>query len=324
MSDQRTERRVVIAGPVHPALTSRLQESCTLRVWDDAKHAIPHATLMEWLQDADAFVPHGGIQVDGSLLAKAPRLRVIAQSAVGYDNVDVKACKAKGVPFANTPGVLVNATADLTFALVLLVMRRLVEAVDHVRSGRFAHGEAMPYGHDLALKTLGIIGMGDIGSAVAKRALASDMHVMYHNRSRRMGDQQLGAVYGTLSEVLAQSDCIVVLTPLTEHTRGLFGAAQFAQMKRSAFFVNAARGQVVDTAALVAVLQEGVIAGAALDVTDPEPLPAEHPLLHMKNVIVTPHIGSATHETREAMALLTADNILRGLDGLPLLTEVFM
>lgn len=312
---------VVVTGGIHPAGIERLQQSCTVRLWEE-HGVIPRATLLSWLNDADALVSSSGVLVDAPLLAAAPQLRVIAQSSVGYDNVDVSACKRAGVPFANTPGVLVDATADLTYALILMVMRRLVEAVDHVRLGMWNDGITMPYGHDLGQKTLGIVGMGDIGTAVARRARASNMKIVYHNRRRRLDDETLDATHLPLAGLLAQSDCVVVLTPLSPATEGLFGSSQFANMKPGSFFVNASRGLVVDTAALVTSLESGHLAGAALDVTDPEPLPADHALLKMKNVVVTPHIGSATHETRTAMALLTADNIIRGLARQPLLSEV--
>jgi len=312
---------VVITGGIHRTGVEKLLQHCSVRLWD-GEGTIPRAQLMEWLQEADALIPSFGVKVDQELLAAAPKLRVIAQSAVGYDNIDIAACAAAGVPFGNTPGVLVDATADLTLALLLIVMRRLGDAWEHVRSGRWSDGQALPYGSDLANKTLGIVGMGDIGSAVATRARACGMDIVYHNRTRRIGDEQIPAVWLPLGELLRTSDCVVALTPLTERTRGMFNHDLFAQMKAGAFFVNASRGTVVTTDDLTAALESGHLGGAALDVTDPEPLPASHPLLKLRNVFVSPHIGSATEDTRIKMAELTADNILRGLSAQPLLTPV--
>lgn len=313
--------KVVVTGGIHPAGIVALQKQCTVQLWQ-GEGTIPRSLLYEWLQDADALVPSSGVKVDQDLLSHGPKLRVIAQSAVGYDNVDVAACLAAGVPFANTPGVLVNATADLTFALVLIAMRRLGEALDHARSGRWQEGVPLAFGTDLAEKTLGIVGMGDIGTAVARRARASQMRIVYNNRSRSSVEDALKATWMPLSQLLSEADCVVVLTPLTAQTKGMFSTKEFQSMKPGSYFVNAARGSIVDTNALVTALQQGLLSGAALDVSDPEPLPTDHPLLHMPNVVVTPHIGSATNETRRKMAELTAENILLGIEGQPLRTQV--
>lgn len=218
----------------------------------------------------------------------------------------------------NTPGVLVEATADLTFGLLLCAARRIHEGWDFVRQGRWAAGEGFPFGFDLFGKTLGIVGLGRIGAAVAKRARVFGMEVLYHNRRRRPDEQDLGIRYADFNSLLEQADCIIVLSPLSAETRDMFGREQFARMKPSVYFINAARGPIVDTGALVEALTARQIAFAAMDVTDPEPLPAGHPLLQLPNVLITPHIGSATIETRTAMALLTADNLLAGLARHPL------
>ena len=262
------------------------------------------------------------IRIDAELLRHAPKLRVIAQSSVGYDNVDVAACTAAGIPFGNTPGVLTEATADLAFLLVMCAARRIKESLAIVREGGWQPSLQLPLGVDLYGKTLGLVGMGQIGSAVARRAQACGMNVVYHNRRRKPAGEEGGAVYAGFDELLVQADFVVVLTPLNAESRGLFGREQFAKMKRTAYFINAARGAIAVTEDLYAAVRDGVIAGCALDVTDPEPLPADHPLNGLPNAFILPHIGSATQETRDAMALLAAENITLGLQRKPLKTCV--
>jgi len=308
---------VVMTGKLLPPAQQKIIEQCNVKLWDKDE-PIPRDLLIDWLKDAEGLVTTGNIRVDDELLVHAPNLRVIAQSAVGYDNIDITSCTRHGIPFGNTPGVLVETTADLAFSLLLCAARRIHEGWNFVREGNWKPGQNIPFGVDLYGKTLGIVGMGQIGAAVAKRAFAFGMKVIYHNRNRRPDEQQLGAEYATFDNLLAQADCIVVLTPLSEKTRGLFGRDQFAKMKPTTYFVNVSRGPVVDTEALIDALKTNKIAYAALDVTDPEPLPGDHPLLNLPNVLITPHIGSATTETRTRMALLTADNLLAGLAGRPL------
>lgn len=304
---------VMTGGLLAPAL-ERIQEVCTIKGWEK-KDPIPREILFDWLADAEGLIVTGNIQVDEELLLHAPLLKVIVQSRVGYDNIDIEACTRHGVLFGNTPGVLVDATADLAFSLLLCSARRIHEGWNFVRAGAWRPGYNIPFGIDLAGKTLGIVGMGQIGAAVAKRAKAFGMNVIYYNRHRRLDEDQIGATYDPFDVLLDKADCIIVLTPLTAQTRGLFGREQFARMKSTAYFINVSRGPVVDTEALLDALQTGKIAYAALDVTDPEPLPADHPLLQLANILVTPHIGSATTETRTAMAQLAADNLLAGLTG---------
>jgi glyoxylate reductase len=301
--------KVVLTGKTWPIPYAKLQEHCDLKEWA-GPGPIPRELLMEWLEDAEGLLSVGhGIKVDEELLKAAPKLKVVAQSGVGYDNIDVAACTMKGVPFGNTPGVLVEATADLTFGILLSAMRRIHEGWSWVRTGQWR--EVM--GTDLYGKTLGIYGMGDIGAAVAKRAKASGMQIIYHNRTRKQDDGQLGARYVSFDGLLEEADCIVVLVPLSDQSRGMFGKEQFDRMKKSAYFVNASRGPVVQTEALYDALKHNKIAYAALDVTDPEPIPGDHPLLGLPNILITPHIGSATFETRNRMAMLAVDNLLAGL-----------
>lgn len=312
---------VVITGQVLPIVTELLAPHCVIKHWDQ-KAPMPRNLLYEWLVNATGLFATDRVTIDEDLLAHAPQLRVIAQASVGYDNVDIDACTARGIPFSNTPGVLINTTADLAFGLLLTAARRIHEGWNFVRSGQWQHGARLPFGVDLHGKTLGIVGMGQIGAAVAKRAQASGMHVIYHNRKKRSDDQELGATYTPFDTLLATADFIVVLVPLSAQSRGMFGREQFAKMKASAYFINAARGGLVDTTALYEALRDHRIAYAALDVTDPEPLPAEHSLLNLSNILITPHIGSATSETRTRMATLAVQNLLAGLTKKPLPTCV--
>lgn len=309
--------KIVMARSLMAEAQQKLSEICDIKLWDKDE-PIPDTILADWLKDAEGLVAAGNIKVTEQLLSYAPKLKVIAQSAVGYDNIDVNACTKRGIPYGNTPGVLVDATADIAFGLLLCAARRIHEGWDFVRQDQWKPGKSLPFGIDLFGKTLGIVGMGQIGVAVAKRAQAFGMKVIYNNRNRRSDDQEIGARYVSFDGILEQADAIIVLTPLSPATRGLFGTEQFAAMKPTAIFVNAARGQIVDTNALVEALVSGKIAYAALDVTEPEPLPGDHPLVKLPNVLITPHIGSATTETRNRMSLLTVENLMAGLEGRPL------
>lgn len=270
--------------------------------------------------EANAIMADGHFRIDAAFLDTTPHLKVVGLSSVGYDAIDVEECARRGVPVSNCRGTLTETTADLTWFLVLAAMRNITAALGWVRSGSWMEATA-PFGVDVEAKTLGIVGMGAIGSAVAKRARASGMQIIYHNR-RKPEREEPGARYVSFDELLGLADCIVVLIPLSAQSRGMFGRAQFEKMKSSAYFVNAARGPIADTQALYDALVAKKIAGAALDVTDPEPLPPDHPLLALPNVFITPHIGSATPETRERMSLNAAQNIVAGLRGEPLLTPI--
>jgi glyoxylate reductase len=245
-------------------------------------------------------------RVDRAAIEAAPRLRAISNYAVGTDNVDVEAATARGIPVGNTPDVLTGSTADLTVALMLAISRRLAEGEAIVRRGLW--GTWSPdflLGRDLHRATVGIVGAGRIGRAVARRLECFEARVLL--RGRASGPP--------LGELLAASDFVSLHVPLTDSTRGLIGEAELRAMKESAYLINTARGPLVDGAALERALREGWIAGAALDVTDPEPLPADHPLLEAPNLLVVPHVGSATERTRAAMAELAVDNLLAGLAG---------
>ncbi|WP_339235957.1 D-glycerate dehydrogenase [Oceanobacillus sp. FSL W7-1281] len=316
-----TVPKVIVIGKMNDIVIEKLQEQCELKIWDKPT-PIPEQLLKDWLKNAEGMISRGDVKVDEDLLSHAPALRVIAQSSVGYDNVDLDACTKHSVPFGNTPGVLVEATADLTFGLVLSSARRIQEGWEYVKEGKWDSPFNIPLGVDLYGKTLGIVGMGNIGRSVAKRAQASGMEIIYHNRSQRDENEILGAKYVSFDGLLEQSDFVVVLVPLSDSSRQLFGKKQFSKMKSTSRFINASRGAVVDTEALYEALVNKEIAYAALDVTDPEPINTDHPIINLENILITPHIGSATHETRLAMATLTVDNVLAGLNGKKLPTCV--
>ncbi|MBX7084237.1 MAG: D-glycerate dehydrogenase [Nannocystaceae bacterium] len=269
------------------------------------------------LPRADAILSLLTEPVDAAVLDAAPRLRVVSNMAVGVDNIDLAACAARGIPVGHTPGVLTDATADLTMALVLAHGRRVLEAADDARAGRWSTWSPDGWlGRDLCDATLGIVGWGQIGRAVARRAAGFGLHCLVHSRTPpapAAGIEPVG-----LAALLSRSDIVSLHVPLSPQTRHLVDARALAAMQPHALLVNTSRGAVVDQDALVDALRRGVIAGAALDVTDPEPLPPTHPLFSLPQVLVLPHIGSATLGTRRTMAELAARNVLAALRGEPL------
>lgn len=286
------------------------------RIDDVSADDLSREELIERMRDVDALICFPlTSRIDREMIDRAERLRVIATVAVGYDNIDLELCRERGIAVGNTPAVIANATADVGMALILATMRRVVRGVDFIRSGDWERGGMLPYGNDLARKTLGIFGMGAIGSALARRAQAAEMQIIYHNRTPR---PEAGARYVSFEELLASADVIAVTAPLTPQTRGAFGAEAFAKMKSGAYFVNIARGGLVVTDALYEALRSGHLAYAGLDVTDPEPLPLDHPLWTLENLVVTPHIGTSTSETRDDMLLVAVENVIAGLRGEPL------
>jgi glyoxylate reductase len=290
-----------------PAL-DRLSAAHEVDVWPGRDPPAPDA-LRERAAGAEALLTMLTDRVDAALLDAAPGLKAIANLAVGTDNIDLEAAAARGIPVGNTPDVLTDATADLTLALMLAIMRRLPEGAARVREGRWgAWQPAEDLGGDLAGRTLGIVGWGRIGQAVAGRAAAFGMDIVHNSRSSGL----------ELDELLERADVVSLHAPLTPDTRGLIDGAALQRMKPTAYLVNTARGGVVDQHALRAALIAGEIAGAALDVTDPEPLPPGDPLLEAPNLLVVPHIGSATRETRARMAAMAVDNLLAALDGNPM------
>ena len=257
------------------------------------------------------------------MLDGLPGVRIISNYGVGVDHINVPDASARKIPVGNTPGILDGATADMGMALLLASARLIVKGDRHARSPEFTrYDPGYMLGREVHGMTLGIIGMGAIGSQVAKRARAFDMTVLYHNRRRREDEAALGVGYRLLDNLLRESDYVMLTCPLTDETQNLINVETLARMKPTATLVNVARGAVVDTQALYEALRDGVIGGAALDVTEPEPLPRDHPLLQLDNLTLVPHLGSATVETRSEMARLSVENLSLGLDGKPLLHEV--
>jgi glyoxylate reductase len=302
--------------PLDDAILDLLAGRVELLPWEVGQRGTAEAVA--------AIYTYGHLLVDGAMMDRLPGLRVISNYGVGVDHIDVSAARQRGIPVGNTPGVLDGATADLGFALLLALARRIVEGDRYARSPEFTHYDpGYMLGREAHSQTLGIVGLGRIGRQVARRALGFDMPVIYHNRRRSDSiERELGARYATLDELLATADYVMLTVPLTAETRGLIGRRELALMKPTAVLVNIARGPVVDTAALTEALQSQRIAGAALDVTDPEPLPRDHPLLKQDNLVLVPHLGSATIQTRNAMAAMSVENLMRGLRGEPLMHEV--
>ena len=258
---------VMASGKMRQCAYDKLNSEVHLLGWQQGGR-MPKEQFDAWLAEAEALFSTGNIRIDEKLLAKAPKLKVIAQASVGYDNIDIAACAARGIPVGNTPGVLVDAVADLAYGLIIDSARQIVKAHAHVKSG--AWGERKPFGltTDLAGKTLGIIGMGDIGSAIAKRAQASSMQVVYHNRHQRSDDAKLGVKYVSQDELLASADFILLAVTLNPSTKHLINAETIAKMKQGVRIINISRGAVVDTEALCDALESGKVAYAAMDVTD--------------------------------------------------------
>jgi lactate dehydrogenase-like 2-hydroxyacid dehydrogenase len=282
----------------------------------------PRDELLRRVAGVDGFLAMLTDAVNDELLDRAgPQLKVVSNYAVGYDNIDVPACTRRGVAVGNTAGVLTETTADCAFALMMAAARRIPEAYDYVRQGHWkTWGPMLLLGPDVHHATLGVLGFGRIGREVAKRARGFDMQVLYYDvfPASAEDEARLGARRASLDEVLAQSDFITLHVNLTPETHHMMNRDAFAKMKRSAILVNASRGPVVDPDDLYDALKDGVIAGAALDVTEPEPLPVDHKLLTLPNCLIVPHIASASFRTRGEMARIAAENVLAGIAGRPL------
>jgi len=295
--------RVFVTRELPGTALERLRAEHEVEIWP-GRLPPPRKELFEKARNAEGLLSLLTDRVDSELIGACPQLEAIANYAVGVDNVDVEAATGRGIPVGNTPGVLTESTADLTLALILAVMRRLADGSAAVRTGEWLTWEpSLLLGRDLHGATVGIVGPGRIGRAVARRLEGFGARVLEAGR----GDD--------LAPLLAESDVVTLHCPLTEETHGLIGEEALRSMKPTAYLVNTARGPLVDTAVLGRALDEGWIAGAALDVTDPEPLPSGHPLLRSPNLLVVPHIGSATHATREAMVEMAVDNLLAALRG---------
>jgi lactate dehydrogenase-like 2-hydroxyacid dehydrogenase len=289
---------------------NRLVAEHDVEIWPE-RLPPPRSELLARAPELEGLLSLLTDPVDAELIGAAPRLRAISNYAVGVDNVDVEAAAARGIPVGNTPGVLTDSTADLAVALMLGIARRLAEGEAFVRAGEWRTWEpGLMLGRDLHGATVGIVGYGRIGQAVGRRLEGFGCEVLTSKRS------------DDLAGLLERSDFVTVHTPLTPETRGLIDDAALRSMKPTAYLVNTARGPIVDTDALARALHAGELAGAALDVTDPEPLPGDHPLLDAPNLLVVPHVGSATVATRERMADMAVDNLVAGLAGEPMPNQV--
>ncbi|MEC9488103.1 MAG: D-glycerate dehydrogenase [Halanaerobium sp.] len=288
----------------------------TVEVWPE-ETAPPKEALIEKVREAQGLVSLLSDPVDREVIEAGSELKVIANYAVGYDNIDIAAASRHGIQVTNTPGVLTDATADLAFALLMSTARRIVEADHYTRAGMWkGWGPKLMLGQEVSGSSLGIIGLGRIGAAMAKRGAGFGMDLYYTSRSPHPEvEAELGITRLELEELLQNCDFISLHCPLTEETEGLIGEQELKLMKEDAILVNTARGKVVDQDALYRALKEGWIAGAGLDVFDPEPLPAGHPILKLDNVVVAPHIGSAGSRTREKMAEMVAKDVISVLEG---------
>jgi glyoxylate reductase len=309
-------RKILVTGRLPEEILSLLAGQFEVESQDEDR-PMERRRLLDAIGDRDGLLCMITDSIDEELLSHAPRLKMIANMGVGYNNIDVRAATARRIPISNTPGVLTEATADLAFTLLLAIARRVAEGDRRVRAGKFTFWAPFLFlGREVSGKTLGIIGMGRIGKAVAQRARGFDMPVMYHNRSRLEPAEEntLRAGYESFSELLRKSDFVSLHVPLTAETRHLIGRRELALMKPSAYLINTSRGPVVDEQALLAALQAGQIAGAALDVYEHEPALTPG-LTLLDNVILLPHVGSATLETRTRMAAMAAQNLIAGMGG---------
>ncbi|MFC0013710.1 MULTISPECIES: D-glycerate dehydrogenase [Allobacillus] len=315
---------VYVTRKLPTEIISELTEKYQVKMWEEEEVPVPGDVLMKEITQASAVLSMLTDTFDEEVLNMASQLKVIANLAVGYDNIDVKACESRGITVTNTPDVLTETTADLTFGLLLATARRIPESVDIIRNDQWkTWSPYMMAGSDVHQKTIGIVGMGAIGEAVAKRATGFDMDILYHNRNRKpKAEEKLGASYASLEELLAKSDFVVSMLPLTKETKGMFDAQAFDRMKQSAFFINASRGGVVNEADLYQAIKDEKIRGAGLDVFANEPIGSNHPLAQLDRVVALPHIGSSTVDTRNRMAMLCVENIKRVLDGMEPLTPV--
>ena len=309
---------VLINTSLSDTIMEMFGDECELTLWSPASGEPPPP-----LDQIDGYFIYGHPIIDGPVMDMMPNLKVISNCGVGVDHINLEDAQARGIPVGNTPNVLDGATADLTFALLMATARNLIVGNHYARGPEFTRYDPnMWLGYEVHGTTLGIIGMGNIGRQVAHRAQGFDMNVLYHNRNRDLdAESAIGVEYATLSALLEQSDFVTLNVPLTEETRHMIGKEQLQLMKPTGILVNVARGGVVDQEALLEALENGWIAAAAADVTEPEPLPRDHPLLKLDNFVIAPHLGSATIQTRQAMSQLAVDNLKAGMAGKELVRQ---
>jgi glyoxylate reductase len=307
--------RVFISRMIPEKPLKMIEAEAEVHLWEGDMPP-PRPKLLDQLALADGAVVMLTEKIDQAAFDAAPKLKVLSNYAVGYDNIDVEAATARGIPVGNTPGVLTETTADQAFALLLASARRVVEGVDYVKQDQWKTWNPIQLlGREVHGATLGIIGLGRIGYAMAKRAQGFGMRILYHGGSNEEYAERTGAIEVELEKLLRESDFISIHSPLNEQTRGMIGQREFSLMKPTAILINTARGAIIQSNALLEALQNENIFAAALDVTDPEPLPANHPLVLQPNCLIVPHLGSATWQTRERMGILAAENLIAGLKG---------
>jgi len=313
--------RILVTRRIPDAGLSAVRDAADVDLWDEELPP-PREALLERVRGIDGLLSLLTDRVDAELLdAAGPALRVVSNYAVGYDNIDLAACRERGVAVGNTPGVLTETTADLAFALLMAVARRLPESSDFVREDRWqTWGPMTLLGKDVHGATLGIVGFGRIGREVARRAQGFGMRTLYHGRTRAPAEveAELGATRAPFEDLLAASDFVSLHTTLNDETHHLIDGRALARMKAGAILINTSRGGVVDQVALADALRSGHLFGAGLDVTEPEPMRADDPLLALPNCLVVPHVASASERTRDRMAQKAAANLLAGLRGEPL------
>jgi len=309
--------RIYITRPLPAAAMRILEGQVEYHMWDRENEAVRRETLLREIVDVDGIICLITEKMDAEVIERAHRCRVIAQVAVGYDNIDVAAATRRGIYVTNTPGVLTETTADMGWAILMATARRVVEGDKFTRSGRWKTWELMGFtGQDVWGATLGIIGLGRIGTAIARRAKGFAMPILYHNRNRAEAlEAELGARYASLDDLLRQSDFVMISVALTPDTRHFIGERELGLMKPSAILVNIARGPIVDQRALYRALVDRKIWAAGLDVFEVEPVPMDEPLLRLDNVVVPPHLGSGSIATRTKMATMAAENCLAGTTG---------
>lgn len=316
---------VYITRKLPAPILDQLSRHFHIKLWDKENEPVPSEVLVEEVKEADGLLCLLTDQVDEKLLNGARRLKIAANMAVGYNNIDVTAAASKGIVVTNTPGVLTETTADLTFALMMATARRLVESSDFLRAGKWSSWSPMELtGQDIYGATLGIIGMGRIGQALARRAKGFNMRIVYHNRTRKPeAEKELELEFcEDLYDMLAVSDYVCIMVPYTSELHHFIGKKELNAMKETAVLINTARGGLVDEGALFKALSTGKLFAAGLDVFEKEPVDPDSPLLSLPNLVTLPHIGSASKATRMKMAKLAADNIIAVLSGKPPLTPV--
>ena len=311
------KKKVFVTREILPEGLKLLQDNFEVDLWTD--YAPPSKEIIkEHIKDADAILTMLSDKIDAEIINSAPKLKIIAQLAVGFDNIDLKAAEARGIYVTNTPDVLTDASADFSFAQMLAISRRVVEADRYVREGKWkvAWHPSMMLGGSLRGATLGIVGAGRIGQAMARRGRGFDMKILYFSRSAKPDfEKEMGAKRVDLDTLLKESDYVSLHVPLTDKTRGMINADKLALMKKTAYLISNARGPVIDEKALYNALKSHRIAGAALDVFNVEPTPADNPLLELDNIVVAPHISSGSTETRAKMSVMTASDIVKALTG---------